>query len=113
MFVDDKTRLRHMLDAAREALEFSRGKNRALLAGDRQLALALTKCIEIIGEAAARVSDPTRQLYPAIPWGQIVGMRNRLIHGYYEVDLDRLWDTVTKNVPQLVEALERGLGERS
>ena len=109
MFVDDEARLRHMLDAAREALIFVAGKRRADLDSSRQLTLALVKCIEIIGEAAAKVTEATRQRHPSIPWPAIVGMRNRLIHGYWEIDLDRVWDTVTKNLPDLVPLLEKSV----
>ena len=107
MNVDDQTRLRHMLDAAREAIGFVSGKTRSDLDGSRQLALSLVKCIEIIGEAAANVTSETRRRHEAIPWRAVVGMRNRLIHGYFDIDLDRVWDTVTANLPPLVADLER------
>ena len=107
MYPDDSTRLRHMLDAAREALEFTKGKRRADFDKDRQLALAVLKCIEIVGEASAAIGTATTSRYPEIPWQQIRGMRNRLIHGYYEVDLNVVWDTVAFNLGPLVAALER------
>jgi uncharacterized protein with HEPN domain len=106
MTVDDQARLSHMIEAARMALGFAANRSRQDLAKDQQLALALVKCIEIIGEAAARVSEGTRQQYPKIPWQAIVGMRNRLIHGYFSIDLDRVWSTVTVNIPDLVALLE-------
>ncbi len=109
MHPDDSTRLRHMRDAAREALAFAKGKQRADLDKDRQLALALLKCIEIVGEAAAAVSAETVARYPQIPWRQIRGMRNRLVHGYYEVDLNIVWDTVERNLAPLVAALEQAV----
>ena len=109
MYVDDVTRLRHMRDAAAEAIRFAEGKTRADLNTDRPLALALVKSIEIIGEAAAGVSEAFRDQHPDVPWRAIVAMRNRLIHGYYEIDLDRVWDTVTSNLPPLLETLERML----
>jgi len=107
MSKDDWVRLRHMLDAANEALGFARGKTRKDLGSDRQLILSLVKCIEIVGEAAARVSEPTRAKCPEIPWTSIVGMRNRLIHGYYDIDLDRVWDTIKDDLPPLIAALKR------
>jgi uncharacterized protein with HEPN domain len=109
MYPDDSTRLRHMLDAAREAIGFTKGKQRADFDKDRQLVLAVLKCIEIVGEASAAISTATTSRYPAIPWRQIRGMRNRLTHGYYEVDLDVVWDTVTHNLGPLVAALEQVL----
>jgi len=106
MPVGDTTRLRHMLDAGREAVSFVEGKTRGDLNGNRQLALSLVKCIEIMGEAAANVGIETRQEHNEIPWQGVVAMRNRLIHGYFDIDLDRVWATVTKNVPALLTALE-------
>ena len=110
---DDRIRLRHMVESAREAMAFTRKRTRADLAADRMLALSLVKCIEIIGEAAARVSPQTRAQYPSIPWSDIVGMRNRLIHAYFDIDLDRVWDTITDDLPPLIAELERlaDLGE--
>jgi uncharacterized protein with HEPN domain len=111
---DDQVRLRHMLDAAEEAISFARGKSRSDLDSDRMLTLALVKSIEIIGEAAARVTPDGRAESPEIPWQDIIGMRNRLIHAYFDIDLDRVWDTVSDDLPPLVATLERiGLTEAS
>jgi uncharacterized protein with HEPN domain len=107
MYPDDATRLRHMRDAAEEALAFVEGKQRDDLDADRQLVLALTKCIEIVGEAASQITVQTKQQCADIPWRQIVGMRNRLIHAYFNVDLDILWDTVVHNLLPLLDALEK------
>jgi uncharacterized protein with HEPN domain len=106
MPADDETRLRHMLDAAREAQSFVAGKSRSDLESDRQLALSLVKLIEIIGEAASRVSPQYRSIQTRLPWRDIIAMRNRLIHGYFDVDLDRVWDTVTDDLPPLIGELE-------
>ena len=104
MLPDDRTRLRHMRDASAEALSFIIGKTRNSLDDERQLVLALIKSIEIIGEAGARVSPEIKSATPAIPWADIVGMRNRLIHAYFDVDLDILWETVmNENVQVDVE----------
>lgn len=103
---DDRVRLRHMLDAAREAVGFAKGKGRADLDQDRLLVLGLLKCIEIVGEAAARVNPDTQSRYPQIPWADIVGMRNRLVHVYFDIDLDRVWDTVEQDLPPLIASLE-------
>ncbi|MDO8724093.1 MAG: DUF86 domain-containing protein [Syntrophales bacterium] len=113
---DDAIRVRHMLDAAREALSFAEGKSRRTLPSDRMLILALIKSIEIIGEAASTVTPETRQKYPGIPWRDIIAMRNRLIHVYFDIDLDRLWDTITDDLPKLIVDLEKvavqGNGEK-
>lgn len=76
------------------------------------LVLALVKAIEIIGEAGARVSIEGRDATPDVPWPEIVGMRNRLVHAYFDVDLDVVWTTVRHDLPPLVEALQAALEER-
>lgn len=91
-----------------------RGKTRPDLDSDRMLNLALVRLLEIVGEAANRVSVEERSRFPRIPWFQLIGLRNRLIHGYDSVDFDILWQIVTQDLPPLVEELERagfpGLG---
>lgn len=102
---EDEIRLRHMLDAAKEAISFVNDKTRSDLDNDRKLTLSLVKCIEIVGEAATKVTTVTRDQYPAIPWGEIITMRHRLIHAYFDIDLDRVWDTLTDDLPPLIEQL--------
>ncbi len=102
-------RLRHMLDHAREAVELASGKTRTDLASMRLLELGLVRLVKIIGEAAARIPKDERAKYPTIPWEDVVGMRNKLIHEYDRLDLDILWDTVTVELPDLVKALEEAL----
>jgi uncharacterized protein with HEPN domain len=111
MTLDDQARLRHMLEAAQKALAFIDDCRREDLDRDLKLALAIVKCVEIIGEAASKVSTETREANPGVPWPAIVGMRNRLIHGYFEIDLDRVWNTVRLNVPPLVEMLTEALSK--
>lgn len=106
MLKADLVRVRHMLDAARDAVTFSSNKTRKDLDTDRMLVLSLVKSIEIIGEAASKVAKESRDQFPDIPWAVIVAMRNRLIHAYYDVDLDRVWDTVTSDLPPLILLLE-------
>lgn len=96
-----------MLDAVKEVFEFVRGKRRSDLDTDRMLVLSLVKELEIIGEAAGKVSAEIRSQFGAIPWQDISGMRNRLIHAYFDVDLDVVWTTVTKDLPQLKTELEK------
>lgn len=101
----DVIRVRHMLNASRDALSYVAGRTRADLATDTMLVRALVKCIEIVGEAASRVTPETKDELSAVPWVDIVGMRNRLIHTYYDVDLDVVWATVEVDLPPLVAAL--------
>ncbi len=91
---DDSIRLRHMLDHAAEAMEMAKGRRREDLDRDRQLNLSLVRLLEIVGEAAARVSPATQQRLPTIPWPDVIGLRDRLIHGYDRVDFDILWNVV-------------------
>jgi uncharacterized protein with HEPN domain len=100
-----------MLAAARDARTFAAGRVETDLAGDKQLTLALLKCVEIIGEAAARVGDDTRAKYPALPWADVIGMRNRLVHVYFDIDLSLLWTTVADDLPVLIRELERIAGD--
>jgi len=109
---DDQVRLRHMLDHAREAVELAAGRKRADLDADRMLNLSHTRLLEVIGEAASRVSSAERERHAEIPWADIVGLRNRIIHGYDNVNFDILWEIVTADLPPLVAALERILGQQ-
>jgi len=101
-----------MLAHAKEASGMIRGKTRAEFESDRQLNLALVRLLEIVGEAAGRVSEQERARHRAIPWPEIIGLRNRLIHGYDAVDLGVLWQIVTEDLPPLMEALERALASQ-
>ncbi|MBF0554770.1 MAG: DUF86 domain-containing protein [Nitrospirae bacterium] len=109
---EDKIRMRHLLDAAKEAISFARGKTRRSLDKNRMLTLSLIKDIEIIGEAATSISKDCREKYPHIPWKSIVNMRNRLIHAYFDINLDVVWQTVAVDVPSLIVEFEKILIEK-
>jgi uncharacterized protein with HEPN domain len=94
-----------MLDAAQEAVSFVEGKIRNDLDTDRKLNLSLVRLIEVLGEAAGRVSREFAKTHTQITWGVIVGMRNRLAHGYDDVDLDIVWLVVKVELPPLIEQL--------
>lgn len=104
---DDATSVVHILEAARKARGFVAGKKREDLEKDEKLALSLVRLLEIIGEAASGVSDGYRTKHADIPWKKMVGLRNRLIHGYFDIDLDIIWDTVTGDLPPLIKKLEK------
>jgi len=106
---DDTVRMRHMLDAAREASAFIQNKARQDLQHNRMLALSLVRLIEIIGEAASKVSRESQKSHPSIPWASIISMRNRLTHAYFDIDFDRLWDTIKADLPPLIAELEKDL----
>ncbi len=96
-----------MLESAGEAAALSQGKTRADMDADRVLNLALTRLLEIIGEAAARLSPEFRQRHPEIQWADIIGLRNRLIHDYRDVDFDILWRIIEQDLPTLNADLSR------
>ncbi len=104
---DDLIRMWHMLDAAEEALSFVKDKARSDLETDRMLVLSVVKLVEMIGDAASKVTKESRDNHQEIPWSSIAAMRNRLKHVYYGFDLDRVWDTVTDDLPTLVTALRK------
>lgn len=97
-----------MVEAAEAVSAFLANRQRADLETDQMLVFALTRAIEIIGEAASRVSPELRSANEAVPWADIVAMRNRLVHAYFDIDHDVLWQTATKDVPALLLLL-RGL----
>ena len=99
-------RLRDMLEAAQKARQHSEGKTFDDLESDELLQLALVRLIEVIGEAAKYVTDTTRRLIPAIPWSQVTGTRDRLIHGYSTVDLTVVWEIVADDLPVLIESIQ-------
>jgi len=107
MFEDDSVRIRHILDAAREAVAFSQGRSREDLDTDRRLNLSLVRLLEIIGEAARGISSEFREAHPDLPWKSMIGMRDRLIHAYFDVNLDVVWETVTEDLPPLITKLEK------
>ncbi len=104
---DDIVCVRHILDAARRAMHFTRNRTREDLDGDEMLSLSLVHLLEIIGEAANGVTIGFREKHPHIPWKKMVGLRNRLIHGFFDIDLDIVWDTVMEDLPPLVADLEK------
>lgn len=108
---EDTVLLRDMLDYAGKAVTAVRSRRRDDLDTDEILAAAVERFIEVIGEAASKVSEATRESIPGVPWHEIVGIRNRLIHGYAAVDHDVVWAVVTADLPALVAALKNAIAE--
>ena len=100
-----------MIEAAEAAIGFIAGRARSDLDNDSMLFLATIKAIEIIGEAANRLSAGTREGTPGIPWGDIIGMRNRLTHMYFDVNSDIVWQSATEELPELLPKLRALLSE--
>jgi uncharacterized protein with HEPN domain len=107
---DDTVSMRQMRDHALEAIQFTTGKTLDDLLSDRLLALATTRLLEIVGEAASRVSPATRTQHPALPWRLMIDLRNRLSHGYDTINLRIVWETIQDDLPPVVAELDRILG---
>jgi len=97
----DAVRVRHMIDAIEAARRFAAGRDRSHLDTDQMLLFALVRAVEIVGEAAGKMSADARAELPEVPWVAVVGMRNRLVHAYFDIDPDILWATVTQALPEL------------
>lgn len=104
--IDTLARIQHMLDYAREAADMAQGRVRADLDTDRMFNLALVRLVEVVGEAASWIESDFRALHPQVPWSDIVATRNRLIHEYDQVDLNRIWRIVQDDIPPLIAQLE-------
>ena len=109
MYIDDTTRLRHMLDAARLALESTKVFTLDELLADELRVLGLEKCVEVVGEAAYKISVNFRNDHPEIPWQTLLRLRNYLVHDYSSVDVPLVWRTVTDDFPELVANIEDAL----
>lgn len=103
---DPKERLLDILDAI-AAIERHRGRDKTTFERDELLQVWFLRHLQIIGEAARTLPADVRALAPEIPWSQIVGMRNVLVHGYFDIDTDIVWDAATRDVPAIKPAVER------
>ena len=109
--IDDLTRLKHIRDAVMITIDFIKGRNRDDLDNDQMLSLALVRLIEIIGEAANNISLSCQNNYPQIPWREMIGMRNRIVHAYFEVDLDVVWQVIIDDLPKLLRFVNQAIQE--
>ena len=110
---DTLIRLQDMLDHALEASALMQGRTRSDLNADRVLSLALVRLLEIVGEAANRIPAEVQVQHPDIPWREIIGLRNRLIHGYGAIDLDIVWRIIMADLPPLIKALEKAIQDET
>ncbi len=108
---DDRVYLVHMLETARKAAGKVAGLDHAQFLADENLQLACVHLVQMLGEAASRVSGETRAGLSNIPWRQVIGMRHRVVHDYLAVDLEIVWAVVTGDLPPLITELERAAGE--
>lgn len=101
----DWIRIAHILEAAQEAVDMLGNRTAPEFAQDRMCALAVVKCVEVIGEAAARLSPDIKGELDAFPWSAMIGMRNVLVHVYFDVDYDVVYETVRTHLPRLIQDL--------
>lgn len=104
---DDRLTLERMLETARRIRSLASGHTRQAFEADDVRQLALLHLIQVLGEAASRVSAVFRESHPELPWGAMAGMRNRIVHGYDHVDPDIVWRVATEDVEPVIAALER------
>jgi uncharacterized protein with HEPN domain len=104
---NDEKRLNNMLEAAKDAVGFLRGKTREDLDKDKQLTLSLLKSLEMMGEAASKVSKECQLRCEPIPWGNVIELKQQVVHTYWDIDRDWIWKTVTDELPPIINALEQ------
>jgi uncharacterized protein with HEPN domain len=109
---EDLIRIRHILEAAEEIVGYVSNARREDLDTNRMLLHSLVRCIEIIGEAANKVSKETQSSFPAIPWADIIAMRNRIVHAYFDINKSIVWNTATQHIPLLLIELRKIPGVR-
>ena len=102
----DKIRILHMIESSKKAQEFLADKTYDELQRNEQLSFAIVRALEIVGEAASQITQETRDKYPNIPWRNIISMRNKLIHAYFDINYRIVWSAVKEDIPQLLQHLE-------
>jgi len=102
---DDRVRVRHMIEAAETALRLCADMDRDAFIADERTYRAVFQCIEVIGEAASHVDVTVRERIPDVPWPKLVGMRNILVHVYFDIDVPLVWEVVGKDLEPLIKAL--------
>ncbi len=108
-----KDRLQDLLDAIHEIQEFARGMDFAAFRTDARTIKAVELDFIVIGEAATHVPDDVQQAHPEVPWAVMKAMRNRLVHVYFSVDPQIVWDTIHNDLPPLIEPLRKLLGDQA
>ena len=104
---EDRVRLDHMIGAAENAMEFVSGRERSELDTNRMLLFAVVRAVEILGEAASKISEESRSAHGAVPWKAIIGMRNRLVHAYFDINTQTVWETATVEIPAILPLLRQ------
>ena len=113
MKLDDKARLEHILESAQDAISFLGRMTEDELDNNKMALQAIVRSVEIIGEAASQLSSEYRDNHPSIPWKRIIGMRNRLVHAYFDVDYELVFSTVHSDIPVLIDQIQLLISEYS
>ncbi len=103
--------LNDILESISDIREFTAGMTTESFSGDKKTIKAVVRSLEVIGEAAGKIPDQIRDRYPEIPWQEITGMRNRLIHEYFGIDLDIVWQTIEEDLEPLDKVVKRIVSE--
>ena len=98
--------LRDMLENAQRAIKFTKGMDYKSFAKDDKTVYAVVRAVEIIGEAAANIPEEVRAQYPHVPWREVKGMRNKLVHHYFGINVEVVWQTIQEDLPLLIQALK-------
>ena len=109
----DLIKLYHMLDSAQAISGYIKGKERKDIENNRLVKQAIIREFEIIGEAASTVSNQLKENFPAIPWKEMIGMRNRLIHAYFDINYDIVWKTTQEALPKSIKDLSEAINSLS
>jgi len=112
MQAEDRIRLRHIIEEAHEACNFVKGYSFEDFVKDGKTVRAVVRSIEVIGEATSKISGELKNIHKEVPWDKIIGMRNRLIHVYFDINYDIVWQTIQKNIPELIEIIQKLLDDR-
>ena len=106
MRAEDKILIMHMIESAQSAQEFLSDKKYQNLQNDKQLAFAVVRALEILGEAASQITQELREKYPHVQWRNIVSMRNKLIHAYFDINYKIIWSSLKEDIPRLLQKLK-------
>src|SRR5437773_1098036 len=107
MLIDTRTRLEHILQAARKAVSYTINHSRTDLDEDEPLAITIIHFCALSGEAAKKIDRNFQRAHPEVPWIDLADLRNKLFHEYYAVDLDVVWQTATSDLPQVIIEVEK------
>lgn len=106
---DYRDYIQDILDAVREIQDFIKGMDFPTFSRDRKTINAVIRSLEVMGEAAKKIPRSLREKYPDIPWKHMSGMRDKLIHEYFGIDIEMLWKVVTEEIPPLESAIQNAL----